>query len=354
VQKAESVKTSELELGIAEHSTCALFRAFLLFGKLNMPDTVTTPLIPPRVAHNQRLLDEYLDKHKCRALFPPVSEQLKSHRIEGIFKAGYNPSIVQHRGMTVMAYRYHHDNTASTRIGLCELDKDFKPVNNMAVDLVESALSHEDPRLFEYEDELWMSYVASEWPQFAAAKVRYAKIYKPDHWRVFPPIDYTYPQMEMLEKNHTPFPTKSGMAVIYRSNPKQVIYLPQRTEPLVSEALRWPYGEMRGGTTLLPYNGKLLKFFHSSLRNDMPPVPHRYYVGAMLLNSEPPYNMVAVSKKPVLYGSEDGGDKTSPRFKPNIVFPAGVVAAGDKWLLSVGVNDSACEIVEVTEKDLNL
>ena len=317
-----------------------------------MPDK--TQLIPARVAHNRRLLDEFLERNGSPALFPQVSAQHCSIPITGIFDGGYNPSIARHNGRLVCAYRYHHDGTASTRLAICELDDKFATIDNQAINLNETALSHEDPRLFVFQDSLWMSYIASEWPHFPAAKVRYVRLSKPDHWRADSPIDYTFPEMNSIEKNHIQFPLGGGIGIIYRHNPKQVIYEPLKTKPVVSDALTWPWGEIRGGTAPMPFGEHLLKFFHSRLDNDMPPVRHRYYIGAMLMNPVSPYNMVAVSKRPILFGSEKGGDRTRKHFKPNVVFPAGAVKDGTSFLISVGVNDSTCEVVEISEKGLNL
>jgi predicted GH43/DUF377 family glycosyl hydrolase len=318
-----------------------------------MPDD-KIQLIPARVAHNRRLMDEYLDRNKAWNLFPPAEEQHESKKITGIFDGGYNPSIARYKGNLVMAYRYHHDGTASTRLAICDLDENLNVLTNRAFELNEQALSQEDPRLFFYENNLWMSYVASEWPHFPVAKVRYVRLSKPDHWRADHPIDYSFPNMEAIEKNHTPLFTPDGLGIIYRHNPKMVVYVPRRTEPVVGDSLTWAYGEIRGGTAPIPYNGKLLKFFHSSLRNDMPPQHHRYYIGALVFNPEPPFNMVAVSKKPILFGSEGGGEKNRKHFKPKVVFPAGVVADRGGFQLSVGVNDSECRVFKIREEELHL
>lgn len=312
-------------------------------------------LIPARVAHNRTLLDKYLDANKCHALFPPVAQQHPSHIVSlGLFDGGYNPSILKLEGVTLMAYRYHHDGGFATRLAIAELDDKFNVIKNQALDLNDEALSHEDPRLFHWLGAVWMSYVSSDWPNFPSATVRYARLTKPDHWRAESPIDYVFPTREQIEKNHTPLPLGDGMAIIYRHNPSQIVYVPGKQEPITSEALTWPYGEIRGGTAPLIYKDNWLKFFHSSLRNDMPPVFHRYYVGAMLIEQAAPYKMVAVSKKPILFGSEAGGDTTRKHFKKNVVFPAGAFSDKGKIFLSVGVNDSQCAVVELSASDLNL
>ena len=103
----------------------------------------------------------------------------------------------------------------------------------------------------------------------------------------------------------------------------------------------------------------LLRFFHSRLDNEAVPVRHRYYIGAMLMEPEPPFKVVAVSKQPIFRGSEDDDLNDTERHtafhhKRNVVFPAGAVKDGDGWLLSFGVNDSACAVARLKFEDLKL
>jgi RHH-type proline utilization regulon transcriptional repressor/proline dehydrogenase/delta 1-pyrroline-5-carboxylate dehydrogenase len=91
----------------------------------------------------------------------------------------------------------------------------------------------------------------------------------------------------------------------------------------------------------------------------MKPAEQSAVCGAMLMETEPPFKPVAISKRPVLYGSEKDGLTATQRsacfhYKPKVVFPLGAIEHADGWLLSVGVNDNHCALVYVTGKDLNL
>ncbi len=129
-----------------------------------------------------------------------------------------------------------------------------------------------------------------------------------------------------------------------------------------SSGPRWPYGQVRGGTQPLEYEGNLLRFFHSRLDNEIRSGEAPLHcVGAYLMKPEPPFEVVAVSKKPILYGSRklDNSLTKEQRSqcihrKQNVVFPGGAVKSDGKFLLAVGVNDSACAIVKVEPKDLQL
>lgn len=122
---------------------------------------------------------------------------------------------------------------------------------------------------------------------------------------------------------------------------------------------RWPYGEIRGGTVPVEHEGRLLRFFHSATRQGIGTVEHRYYIGAYVMEPEPPFAVLAVSRKPILYGCEVDAMKSAERkacpfWKANVVFASGILVQDGHWLLSVGVNDSGIALAKITPDRLNL
>jgi predicted GH43/DUF377 family glycosyl hydrolase len=326
-----------------------------------MPE-ISTQLIPQRLAHNKREMDKFLTKYNIVAQWSSVEQQAETIVIRDLYSGSYNASIIRFQGKLVISYRFHPDSTAATKLAIAELDEDFRVTSNQVLDLNDES-SCEDGRLFEWKGGLWICYVSSTWPIFPASKMVCMKLTKPDHWRASDKFEYWLPDRQTLEKNHVPFPVGDDLHIIYRQNQmqegnpedvSQIIYSQEDRREMKTTALRWPYGEMRGGTVPLPYQGKLIRFFHSSMRNEMPPARQRYYIGAMLMKSEPPFQMLAVSKRPILRGSEVGGDSSRHHFKKNIVFSAGAIEHDGGWVISCGCNDSQSLIVKITEKDLNL
>ena len=165
-----------------------------------------------------------------------------------------------------------------------------------------------------------------------------------------------------MEKNFIPFERDGLLFIIYRCHPtQQVVRMEgeEASQPLETPGPRWPYGEVRGGTPPVEYEGNLLRFFHSHLQNELTPPHHRYYVGAYLMEPNPPFAVVRVSRRPVLFGSEADNltpeqRKACPHWKPNVVFPGGIVVRDGYFLLSCGINDSASAIVKITPSMLNL
>lgn len=158
-----------------------------------------------------------------------------------------------------------------------------------------------------------------------------------------------------MEKNWCFFEDDDNMFCVHRTGREYTIL--QIQGPTVINEYKtappfWPYGQIRGGC-IVPYQDKLLRFFHSRLENGTDAIESRYFIGALVMNRRPPFAVTAISKRPLLYGSESPNCGKYP-YKARVVFPGGAVPFGNDWLLAVGVNDSACAVVKVTERDLNL
>lgn len=290
--------------------------------------------------------------------YPKISEQVQEIPIVGELQpGGYNPSIV--RGETLfMAYRYHPEQTAATRLAVATINvnNDYKVLSDCPIKSGKLA-SNEDPRLFEGPNgSLWCSFIDSTWPVVPpAACVRIGFFAAGNEL-----VNVTTPKignndLSCIEKNWIFWYDDGELYCMYLTSPQQIIYV--NDEVLATPGPKWPYGDPRGGTAPLEYDGYLLRFFHSSTRNEFEGPRHRYFVGAYIMKPEPPFEVVAVSRKPILYGSEMDNWKVKDRphhWKPNVIFPAGAVATEKGWILSCGVNDAACALLEITPEMLNL
>lgn len=316
----------------------------------------------PRISHNAKLADEVVAKLRMTSRFPKVSLQLETVPIEPgrLVRFGYNPSIIEDEGMLTMAYRYHDGDTLATRLALAQISFDGKVISNRA--LAGNGLSMEDPKLFWFQNQLYISWVEATYPNFPLKSVvKYAKMVD---GKLGEPILPKLPgnDLSTMQKNYVFFAWDSRLYVIYRRYPQQQIYqVDGENVVAVHEniGIYWPFGEPRGGTPPLPYNDRLISFFHSGLDNEFSAQRRRYYMGAMVMENEPPFRPVKISWEPILFGSEVDDIPLSewPKCrhrKPQVVFPGGAVHRGDHWLVSVGVNDYECVIVKVTEKDLKL
>lgn len=265
-------------------------------------------------------------------------------------KGAYNPSIIVHEGKELISYRHHPNRTWRTQIMLDGLPVKFPyPVSTCA---------HEDMRLFDFQGELWASYVCSRGSRLEPKCINgYGKLTRCDgFWAIekhFQPLMIGN-DWSGMQKNMVCWESKGYLLAQWEAG--HIIALHPFTGvgvgEFLSEPATWPYGEIRGGTSPLPYKGKWLRFFHSRIwpsRDE----PWRYHIGALLMEPEPPFNVIQVSSKPILNGDESG-DPMIWHWKPNCCLPYGAIEDGDGWIVSLGINDAHCAVLRLKESDLNL
>lgn len=317
------------------------------------------PVLAPRLKHNRDMAIAYLKANKVYSRYPKITDQIETVPLDTakLFPFGYNPAIIEHDGKVLMAYRYHADRTLATKLAMCEL-KDGSPVDNATLELIGKSV--EDPKLFRLDNSCAVSFVESTWPERPPKSRVGITDLATSSWH-FPAIGKN--DLTAVEKNWVFFQHESSLYCIYQCSPTQKVYLnpvdQEWREVFETPAIRWPYGPIHGGTPPLPYEGKWIRFFHSSLDNELNPQPRRYYMGALLMEPEPPFQTVAVSKKPILYGSEVDnltGDqrRSCQQHKPQVVFPGGAIEREGGWWVSLGCNDSACVLAKVKPEQLNL
>lgn len=265
-------------------------------------------------------------------------------------KGAYNPSIIVHEGRELISYRHHPNRTWRTQIILDGLPVKFPyPVSTCA---------HEDMRLFEFKGELWASYVCSRGSRLEPKCITgYGQLVRmPEFWVI---KEHFQPAMSDndwsgMSKNYVGFEHGGRIHLIY--NDQNVLTMSNDDRNNVQwcnshEPAEWTWGMIRGGTSPLPYKGNWLRFFHSRIwpsRDE----PWRYHIGALLMEPEPPFNVIQVSSKPILSGDESG-DPMIWHYKPNCCLPYGVIEDGDGWIVSLGINDAHCAVLRLKEGDLN-
>ena len=171
--------------------------------------------------------------------------------------------------------------------------------------------------------------------------------------KAVPPTPQSRPPLERMLRIHQAiqsgkFPNASTLARELEVSAKSV----HRDLEFMRDRLELP----------LEYDGKLLRFFHSTLDNEFA-FPNRmvgyrrYFLGACLMDPTPPFQTVAVSRKPIVYGSEICGAPVPPgvvNLNSRVVFPGGAIARDGYWVVAVGVNDYHCALLKITPKELNL
>lgn len=275
----------------------------------------------------------------------------------------YNPSIIRHRDRLWSIVRVHDRKDWRSNLYMVELDDSLRPLSSKFIrpplSLTEN--SHEDARAFVYNGDLWMSWTCSmpNVATFRCVVVAGRLVRSEDNWSVEQYFIPRYGKYDWsgTEKNFVFFQRASKLYCWYGVFQGKQIVLELEgsnvTQVHTSPALPWPQGDIHGGAITPMPDGTLLHIFNSHTHGNNRML-HRYYIGAARLSGDPPFDMVSISRKPVLYGYEGvnlGGIK---RFKPNVVYAGGAIWEGQKLLVSYGWNDIKSRIVKLNMEDLNL
>lgn len=318
--------------------------------------TLAPSPLPARVLHNERL-------YKATPLFPRVSEQVPTLPLNrrALQRFGYNPSIVHYQNRTLLAYRWHSAGTLATALVMADLDKNCNVTSNKPIQV--EGQSAEDMHLFLRGDQLWASWVVSNWPSKEPKCVmRVGRLIENgDHWRAEPVIQPKYGQNDFtgMEKNWVFFEYQERLYFVYQSQKQIVVCADTMTVYSTQTRPKWMFGPIKGGTTPLPFkDNRWIRFFHSTLDNNMPPYRRRYFIGALLMESEPPFTITQILPRPIIYGSEaddltDTERGSCPHFKANVVFEGGAIDNGEEYVVAIGVNDSQSVLARVNKSTLN-
>jgi len=310
--------------------------------------------------HNSELTAAYIKTSKIRSRYPEVSDQIECLPLETdkLIPFGYNPAITKMGDNLLMIYRYHSGGH-STQLAQSFVGMDGRVHMNEKLSI--SGHSLEDARFFNNGKTLGVSFVDSTMPNMPIRAVVKRGSYVAG--TVGEVVQDSLPRNDSssIQKNWVYFTHEERLFCIYQCHPVHSVYeIHEHANTLyAAPAPKWAYGEVRGGTPPIPYEGKLLRFFHSRLMNELGNISHRYFVGAYLMNPEPPFAVVSVSKRPIAYGSESDSltkeqRKACYHRKPNCVLPFGAVEHGNEFLVSIGINDAQCAIAKVKPENLNL
>ncbi|MGV1047668.1 MAG: hypothetical protein ACOYD4_03965 [Solirubrobacterales bacterium] len=271
----------------------------------------------------------------------------------------YNPSILKVGDEGWLSYRFHPDQK-SWRTEL-RLDDGSGPLP-LFVDGYEQ-FSHEDARLFMFRGKphvsLTLSRSAISGNGASLCATGYGELKKGvTGWRATPFIFPAYGknQFDGQEKNLVFFENAGKLFCIWTMFPQQTVLELDGARVVqvhTSPAPVYPFGNFRGGTQPFPFRGGWLRFVHACQGNMASDEWWTYHLAAVAMESTPPFRITSISSRPILTGTE----KYFPGhrfYKPRVIIPYGAIPFRDGWQVSMGINDSQCAAVNLTETDLNL
>lgn len=274
----------------------------------------------------------------------------------------FNGSICRTaNGKIVFAFRADQQPWwKNIRVGICELNEKLEPIAGSEQYLELSAdngnrLHVEDPRLISCGNRLFISYTdgvsmyhSELCPYTLMVKENFGKI-TTFHAKTASP--------EKRDKNFVPFVYKNTVLYSYSDSPRIVINTSEDNEFYISEqSASWEYGQIRGGSPALLWDGEYVSFFHSSYivnqQNSL--LGQRvYYMGAYTFSPSPPFSLKRITRIPLMKGVQERSNVKRPTTS-FVVFPAGVIDERDHFLVSYGVNDVTTRAIRISKTTLNL
>lgn len=267
-----------------------------------------------------------------------------------------NCSFIEFKGKKIFCYRMEAQPFCTVmKLGICLLDDNLQPIkdSNVLLNLhsslrgFEEGFHVEDPRLFIFNDELYLSY--TDGYQMAQAKIDIDTLQATESFYIDKPNEGT------TEKNWTFFEYDKKLYCIYDLNTMTVFEMNGSKWKEVSKSEWngcWSFGVLRGGTSPVRVGNNFLTFFHSAL--DIRNRPGRqYFMGALMFEAKPPFTPIAISKIPLIAGEHIA--EGIPRLSNKIfaVFPCGQIRKEKSWAVSFGYNDLQCRYVDISDELLS-
>ena len=290
----------------------------------------------------------------------PIEEQgYKLHKIDNDKLAGrrgserFNGSIIEFKGKILLAYRCYSGNHGRSIIGVSELDEEYRVKSNKELTLYSKTPEpiFEDPRLFVHKDQLHLSYIDLIYsgPRWLAV-VRLCRLNDDLSLDHVIPVEFGN-NGKGTEKNWNFFSHDDSLYFIYDTTNHHVIKVHDKTGKKIEEfgdrELFWPYGYVRGGTPPVKISDdEYLSFFHSSDYKAW--LGRKYSFTPYTFSAKEPFHMKLIGKGPIIWGTQENGYCGSGNSQ--CVFPMGVLVRDDKYIVSLGINDTYTGIIEF-EKD---
>lgn len=258
-----------------------------------------------------------------------------------------NASVFRWRGRLLLAYRHRN---AGADVWLTELDPDtYQPLSagrRLNLDHPKARFGREDPRLFEHAGALHVSFTGVNGRQ-GPTSVLYARL--GDDLAVERVYYPKYDGRQPWEKNWGFFSQDGHLLAVYSIAPHTVLLVDgDRATPAYETPtpFAWSGGVLRGGAAPVRVGDRWHCWFHGRVSWAGKPT---YTAGVYVFDAKPPYRVLRMTPRPVLYGDTRTNDFD---YYANVIFPCGAVLDGQTWVVSSGVHDRWIEVAEFDAGDV--
>jgi predicted GH43/DUF377 family glycosyl hydrolase len=288
------------------------------------------------------------------------------------FPDAYNPSLIPYGNGYLLSFRYTPDRHGQhwvSFIGVALLDNAFNPLCDPQLletrrANVKTPSQAEDARLFAHAGKIYLIYndnVDVIAPSLSDRRDLFVAelIAAEEGFTLLPAIKLLYREgrARRWQKNWAPFKDGEELLIGYSINPHKILTPDLETGECFScyessAALNWSWGELRGGTPPQLVDGEYLSFFHSGLYTGSAATwgwdLWHYFAGAYTFSAQPPYELTAISKEPIV----GKGFYTFSNREKRVIFPGSFVAAGSKIYMAYGKDDYEIWIATIDKEAL--
>lgn len=249
----------------------------------------------------------------------------------------FNCSMIRFRGSLLMAYRLGDEKA---RISLSELGPTYQVLRNWILPL-QSGNFQEDPRLWIYRGELYVSFSAVQYRGGICTDVAYARLAKRgDDWTVDAEWLPHFDGRNAWEKNWGFFDHGGDLLAVYDIKPHRILKIEgDRAEIHEDEPCDFggKAGVLHGGAPPVLWQGEYYCFYHRVL----PGKPKTYTIDLYTFDAKPPFSPSRHIPSSLL--TPDLAHRPTPG-QVNCAFPGGAYRDqyGD-WAVSFGYQDKWCE-----------
>lgn len=270
----------------------------------------------------------------------------------------FNNSLIRFNGRYIMSYRMDLcPYSKYTRLGICELDDDFQVIknSNKLLDLESKMNGYgaEDGRLFIFDGKLFITYSTNYNGnnfQIAIAEIK-------DDFSINKLLFLQKPFPDIPEKNWLFFEYKKELYCIYHADCMSIYKMDGdhfSDEAYISNPANWQWGEIRGGASPVLHDDKFFHFFHSTkyhIDRSTGRKARQFYMGLQVFGNEAPFNILAMSREPILTRSELDESMDSPSLPHAIIYPCGAIRnkENDGWIISFGDSDVVCKLINIPD-----
>lgn len=156
------------------------------------------------------------------------------------------------------------------------------------------------------------------------------------------------------EKNWVMFERGGKLYFVYKMFPHTVVETNINGEIITEHITHsykdscWKFGKARCTSNPIYKDGSFHSFFHSHI--EVPTTSNisqrLYFAGYYKFEPDPPFRILEVKTEPILAGNNSRVVKKNQSYLPFCVFPMGAVLQDNKFLVSFGINDEECAVME--------